>query len=138
VDNKALVRRLLTAVWERGELEQIDDYCAPDIVLDNQPGGLIRGIDAVKGFVASNRDSFPDLQFKVEEIAQDGDLVFVYSTLQGTQRGRFRGQEPTNRKAQVKGMSLWRVSEGKVRQGWGLLDVAGVMEQIGAFPAAES
>jgi steroid delta-isomerase-like uncharacterized protein len=138
MDNKALVKQLLEVVWEHGDLKHIDEHCAQDIVLDNDPGGVLHGVDAVKQFVEMNRAAFPDLKLKIEQIGAEGDLVFVYSTLRGTHHGHFQGVAPTRREAQVKGMSLWRISNGKVQQGWGLIDTAGVMAQVGASPAAQA
>ena len=54
----------------------------------------------------------------------------------GTHRGDFMGVPPTGRPITMKGIDFSRVVHGKIAEHWAQFDAIGVMQQIGALPAA--
>src|SRR5688500_6322882 len=69
MNNEALVRRAIEAIWNRGELGVADDLFAHDYV--NHDGlipDLVRGPEAIKISVAFYRIAFPDFYITVEEL----------------------------------------------------------------------
>jgi predicted ester cyclase len=48
----------------------------------------------------------------------------------GTHRGEFRGLPGIGRKVEFPGMMFWRVSGGKIRECWGLIDTPTLMRQL--------
>ena len=54
-----------------------------------------------------------------------------------TQTGPFLGIAATGRKATVTGMSIQRIVDGKIVEGWDNWDQLGLLVQIGAVPAVE-
>ena len=71
-----------------------------------------------------------------------GDTVVVRLTWEGTHLGEFMGTPPTGKKVSVETIGIDRVVDGKVVEGWGQLDMLGLLTTIGAMvpaaPAAEA
>jgi predicted ester cyclase len=44
--------------------------------------------------------------------------------------GEFRGIKPAGAKVEFSGMVFWRVGGGKIRERWGLVDAATLMQQL--------
>jgi hypothetical protein len=71
VENKALARRILEEVWNKGNLAAIDQLYAPTYV-DHAPANPgVQGRDGVRQLVTMYRRAFPDLQF-TPQMAQSG------------------------------------------------------------------
>ncbi len=54
---------------------------------------------------------------------------------QGTHQGEFHGVPPAGRPVSVAAMEVNRMADGKVAEHWVLLDLLGLMQQVGAIPA---
>ena len=50
----------------------------------------------------------------------------------GTHRGEFFGVPPTGKRASIRVMDFVRYQDGKVAEHWNVVDVAGLMQQLGA------
>ena len=118
-ENKAIFRRYIEEVWNRTNLELVDEIF--DRYLTHQPDGptLERGPEDVKRFVGEFRVAFPDLRISIDDQIAEGDKVMVRATLRGTHQREFRGMAPTGKEIKERGFSLFRFSEeGKVVESW--------------------
>jgi len=118
-ENKAIFRRYIEEVWNRTNLELVDEIF--DRYLAHQPDGptLERGPEDVKRFVGEFRVAFPDLRISIDDQIAEGDKVMVRATLRGTHQREFRGMAPTGKEIEERGFSLFRFSEeGKVVESW--------------------
>jgi len=61
----------------------------------------------------------------------DGDLVATYKTFNGTHQGEFFGVPPTGRHVSMRVMDFVRIRDGKIAEHWNVVDVAGLMQQLG-------
>jgi hypothetical protein len=75
-------------------------------------------------------DAFPDLHVSLDELIEEGDRVFVRSTLTGTHDGEYKGIAPTGRNVAADCAEVFRISEGKIVGYWCLMNVAGLMRQL--------
>ena len=80
--------------------------------------------------------AFPDQQWVTEEQVNDGDKVVSRFTLYGTHQGTFMGIPATGHRIAVKGVVIDRVVGGKWKDSRILLDNLGLLQQLGALPAA--
>ena len=80
------------------------------------------------------RRAFPDHDAQVIHVVGDGDLVATYKTFTGTHEGEFIGVPPTGRKATIRVMDFVRYSDRKIVEHWNVIDVFGLMAQLGALP----
>ncbi len=137
-DNKALARRLIEEMFNRGNLEAADELFAPDYV-NHDPGSpeRIRGPEGIKRYVGVYRTAFPDLQLTIEDQVAEGDKVASRWTGRGTHQGDLMGIAPTGNRATTTGITIDRISGGKVVETWANFDVMGMMQQLGVIPSPE-
>jgi predicted ester cyclase len=132
--NKALVRRFYEEVWARGNVaftQEVfaDDYARHDLRPTTAPPGA-----AGQALIAERfRRAFPDLQWRVDLVLGDGDLVAARWTAAGTHSGGWGDIAPTGRRATFSGVNIFRFGdEGKVVEIWNHRDDFGLREQLGA------
>ena len=66
--------------------------------------------------------AFPDNHAELVDIIAEGDKVVVRTIATGTHLGEFQGIVPTNKKIRIEGISIFRLSEGKIQERWGLIE----------------
>jgi steroid delta-isomerase-like uncharacterized protein len=64
----------------------------------------------------------------------EGDTVVTYKTFTGTHWGEFMGIPATGKRVTVRVMDFIRIRDGKVAEHWNIVDVAGLLAQLGAMP----
>jgi steroid delta-isomerase-like uncharacterized protein len=118
-ENKAVVRRVLEEMFNKGNLDAADELIAPDFI-DHDPAmpEEVRGPEGFKQFAAAYRLGFPDLHVEIEEQVAEGDLVATRWTATGTHDGELMGIAPTGSRVTQPGMDITRVSDGKVAETW--------------------
>ena len=81
------------------------------------------------------RTAFPDMRLTVEQQIAEGDLVVTRWTARGTHRGELFGAAPTNKQVTVQGITISRISSGKVVEDVASYDALGMLRQIGGIQA---
>lgn len=130
--NKAVILRAEAEVWNKGDLAAVDGIYAPDFVCHFVDGIEWRGQDGIKAAVASHRKSFPDWHERVKDMVAESDRVAIRIHSTGTQRGAFNGIPPTGKKISIDEIHIFRLEHGKIVEQWGMPDVHGLLEQLGA------
>ena len=87
-------------------------------------------IQAFKDLTAA----FPDIKVNVHDQLGEGNRVFSYLTVTGTHKGTFNGLAATNKEVKFDAMDIWREKNGKLVENWVVMDMLGMMTQIGAVP----
>ncbi len=131
--NKAVVRRYIEEIGNQGNLAVADEILGPGYVRFTPAGRL--DVAAQKQRIAMIREAFPDLHFTIENLLAESDKVAFHFTLRGTHRGPFQNIAPTGRPVTVTGVDIVRIAGGKIVEHWGVLDVLGLLQQLGAPPA---
>jgi len=126
---KELVSRELLA-WNEGRIEVINEIFAPTYV--NHFTGETPA--ALKQKVAAVRVAFPDVQVAIDDQMVEGDRVVSRWTARGTQEGEFMGAPATHKRMEQTGISIMRVQEVKIVEGWSRADDLGLLQQLGALP----
>ena len=135
-DNKALDRRYAEEVLDQGRLDVIDEICSAGYVghvagfPDNDRAGD-------KHLVGMMRAAFPDLRCTIEDQIAEGDRVVHRLTCTGTHRGELMGVPPSGNRVTVGGININRIEGGRIAESWGVLDLLGLMRQIGGIPAGD-
>ena len=130
VENKALVRRWFDEVWNQGRAASIDEMLTSDAVVHGL-GPSLRGPSEFKPFQAMYRGAFPDIDIQVDDMLAEGDLVAARWSGVGTHRGDGLGFTATSKRAQFKGLTIVRVRDGKIVEGWNSFDQLGMLQQLG-------
>jgi steroid delta-isomerase-like uncharacterized protein len=134
--NKAVVRRFVDEVWNRGNLDVIDEIVAADYV-DHSPGtppGMTQGRAAVRQFAVMFREAFPDVRGEIEELLAEGTYAVVRWTARATHQGEFLGVPASSRQVTVTGTSIYRLVGAQIAEEWTHADMLGLLQQIGAVP----
>jgi predicted ester cyclase len=76
---------------------------------------MARSIRAVK-------TAFPDWHVSIDALVADGEMVVDRFTISATHTGSVNGIAPTGHKIDTLGMHMWRVTNGKLVEGWYLTD----------------
>jgi predicted SnoaL-like aldol condensation-catalyzing enzyme len=118
MDNEALVRRAIEAIWNRGELVVADELFGPDYIKhDGLIPDLVLGPEAIKISVAMYRIAFPDLHISVEEISTDGEIVVTHWTARRDTPHPATGGRMSDQTL-LTGVTLCLVSGGKIVESW--------------------
>lgn len=134
--NKQIARRTFEEIWNRGDLDAVDELIAGDFI-GHSPPDETHGPEGIKQFVSAMRSAFPDLHFTIEDQIAEGDRVATLWKAGGTHQGEFEGVPPTGKQASVQGMTIDRIANGKVVEGWTNWDALGLLQKLGAIPAPE-
>jgi steroid delta-isomerase-like uncharacterized protein len=130
--NKALVRRMNEEVWNKGNLEMMDELFSVDIVRHFLPDGSeTKGLNELRDHVRDHREAFPDWTEEIKLIIAEGDLVATHFTSTGTNKGSFLGNAPTGKQIHISEMSIYRIVDGKIVEQWLLPDLLSLSQQLG-------
>ena len=129
--NEAMMRRFYDEVVNKGNLAEIDERIAQDLIEHNPPPGVLSGPEGMKQSVAMFRAAFPDIHVTIHDVLAEGDKVVVRATASGTHRGELMGIPATGRRIAVDEIHIVRCVDGKVVEHWGVEDSLGMMQQLG-------
>jgi len=130
-DNKIVIRTFIEEVINQGRLERTDEFVIEDFVeLDPFPGQA-PGREGLKAVILQMRSAFPDIHWAVDEMVAEGDKLVTRFTWTGTHQGEFLGVSATGRPVSIKGIVVDTLEGGKMVDSRMLLDVLGMMMQLG-------
>ncbi|MDQ3911127.1 MAG: ester cyclase [Actinomycetota bacterium] len=135
-ENKALVRRELEEIFNEGKLELADELLAPDYTVhDSALAEPVHGIAGFKRLRASYHDASSDVRTTIDDMVAEGDRVVTRWTTRSTHdKGEMMGVPPTGKRIEVTGITLNRISGGKIAEDWTVWDSLGLLRQLGAVP----
>jgi predicted ester cyclase len=127
-----VIRRWCDEGWTKGNVDVADELIHPNFKVHGAGGQVVEpGIEGLKGLIRAWRTGFPDAVQRVDDIFAVGDKVCVRLTWIGTHLGEFMGVPATGKAVSVGTIGIDRVVDGKVVEGWGELDMLGLMTTIG-------
>jgi steroid delta-isomerase-like uncharacterized protein len=109
-----------------------DDY----VDYGHEPPG--RGVQGAKSDYQDIARAFADARFDIDEMFGSDDRVVVRWTLHATHTGPFAGLSPTQRKAAVRGISLYRLRDGKITETRNQADLLALFTQLGTIEQKKS
>ena len=131
--NKAVVRRVFTEILSQGKFEITGQIYASDFVNHDTTQDL--ALDQSQGIDRGWRSAFPDLEMTVEKEIAEGDLVTVLWRGRGTNTGVGNGLNATGKKVDGRGISIFRVVNGQIKEEWTEYSGLLILRQMGLFPA---
>lgn len=118
--NKDIVRRLVTDVFNAGNLDLIDELYAPGLA------------PAAKRWIAPFLASFTDVEMEIKDLIAEGDQVVGRFVCSGTHVGEWRGHPATGRRfRRIDEVYIFRIENGRIVQAWGIEDTLRRLEQLG-------
>ncbi len=134
-NQKNLVNEYIEKVWNRGDGAALDELTTPSFTysLGQQPP---RDRESMKQFLAITRSAFPDWRVEAADIIIEHDTAAVRWFGTATHQGSFHGIRPTGRQVRISGINIYRILGGKIAEEWEQTDSLGLLQQLGALPAA--
>jgi steroid delta-isomerase-like uncharacterized protein len=127
--NKDVARAVFDDILTHGKFERAKDLYAPDFKNHGHTRdvGLAEDQAAARGW----RTFAPDLVMHVDRIVAEGDMVFVLWSARGTNTGEGNGLPATGRHVEGRGMTLWRIENGRIEEEWSEFDQMELLRQLG-------
>lgn len=136
MDHEATMRHLYELI-SAGDIDGFGEHVADEFVEHEETPGFERSKEGVKQMFRMYRAAFPDLRMEAEDVLVSGDKVVVRARATGTHQGEFMGMPATGKSVDVQLIDIIRFGDdGLAHEHWGVLDALGMMQQLGAIPAA--
>jgi steroid delta-isomerase-like uncharacterized protein len=132
--NKQLVQRYFDEVHTARRYELVDELVAPDYKEHNPLPGQRDGRDGMRDRDRTLHESL-DVRFEVEDLIAEGDKVVARWRNRGTHVGEFLGMPATGKSFSIEGINIYRVRDGRLVEGWDVVDVFGQLLQLGLIPS---
>ena len=128
--NKETVRRWIEEVWNTGNADLMDELMDENMLDHNPVPGLPPGRAARAQILAMFHAAF-EVKMHLDLLLADGDYVIDRWTASLTHKGEFMGLPATGKTAQLTGIDISRLADGKITETWHQEDIAGLMQQLG-------
>ena len=129
--NKKLVEQVVD-VLNTGNYDVLNKIVAENYV--QHGAGRPSTRKGLQATYAAYRAAFPDIKWTIEFIGADGDKVFLYSTLTGTQKAPFNGIPATNNVVSINTSDVYQITDGLIVAHWDVFDQFGLLTQLGILP----
>ena len=132
--NLDLAKRWFEELWNKPDLDVADQIVDPGYAPDWISIDAI-GPAQVKHEVKYFRSVFPDLEYRIVDIAPFPDRVWVRYQGSGTQSGVAWGFEPTGKQVEFEGVTILYVNQiGKISDRWGAFCFYDILCDLGLVP----
>jgi steroid delta-isomerase-like uncharacterized protein len=137
-ENKALVSRIAADIWNRGNLEVVNEVMAANARYHgpHMPNGL-GDRENWRQAIAMYRGAFPNSHVKFDELIGSRDTVVGRWKATATHTGQLPGVAPTGKPIAIGGITIYRISDGKIVEAWEQLDMLGMWQQLGVVSLPE-
>ena len=129
--NLNVVQRFYDA-YNNKDAAILNEVIADDYVdYGHEPPG--RGLQGAKSDYQDIARGLADARFDIDEMFGADDRVAVRWNLHATHTGPFAGVSPTQKKVAVRGISLYRLRDGKITETRNLPDLLALFTQLGTI-----
>ena len=126
--NKAVAMRVFNEILNQGHFAVADEIYSPDFVNH----GLHHDASLQEDQAAARAEvkAFPDLRVTVDLVVAEADFVTVMWTFRGTHTAFGYGLPPTGAPVELRGMTIWRVVDGKLHDEWTSFNMLSAFLQV--------
>jgi steroid delta-isomerase-like uncharacterized protein len=129
--NFQIVQRFYDAYNKKDE-SILNEVIADDYVdYGHQPPG--RGVPGAKSDQQEIARAFGDARFDIDDLIGSDDRVVASWTLHATHSGPFAGVSATGKQIAVRGVSLYRLRNGRITETRNLPDLLSMFMQLGVI-----
>jgi len=130
--NKGVALRFLTELHHG--LATFEELYTPDYVHHNDAfyPGLQPGLANFKQALQARAGGISDLSVEIEHLIGEGDKVVARFYLSGVHSGTFQGLPATGKRVRFAATDIYRFEDGKIAEGWALMDFLALVQQVGA------
>jgi len=127
--SKEVARNWFEEVWNKERRDAIAEMLAPDSTL-HEGGEDSRGPEGFYPFFDRMQSTFSNIRITVHDDIAEDDKVCVRWSCRMKHTGSGFGIPPTDKQLQTTGMSIFRVANGKLVEGWQNWDMLGLTQQM--------
>jgi steroid delta-isomerase-like uncharacterized protein len=136
--NKTAVRRLIEYYWNGKSGSHVSELFTPNVTL-HTPDGVLTGLEGAAFLLQAYATAFPDFHMTIDDIMADGNQVVVRWTFAGTHQGPLLNMPATGRRFNVPGgIGIFRLSGGRVEEGFFAWDKFALLQQLGILPGGSA
>jgi predicted ester cyclase len=115
--NKAVAMRVFEEIFNQKKLEVASEIYSPEFV--NHGSHRDVSLQEDQAAARSEIKAFPDIHMTVELAVAQGEFVTVVWRFRGTHTAfGYGGLPPTGARIEVRGITVWRIVDGKIRDEW--------------------
>jgi steroid delta-isomerase-like uncharacterized protein/4-oxalocrotonate tautomerase family enzyme len=134
-EHRKLFTRWFEELWNKKNYNIAYELVDPDFTAHGAGGQDIKqGPNGVIEMVQSWHTAMPDGHMTMDDIITEGDLSTIRMTWRGTHTGMFGTIPASGNKVEVTSIGIDRVINGHITEGWGELNMLGMMQQMGVIP----
>jgi len=130
---EGLVRRYYEEALNLGRFDRLDDLLTAEFVDHEELRGIPPTRDGLKQKYTMLRAGFSDFAFTIEDLFSAEDRVAARVTVRGTHDGEFIGRPATGRSFAVTSVGIFRITDGRIAEHWGVFDQLAMLGQLGAL-----
>jgi steroid delta-isomerase-like uncharacterized protein len=134
--NKAIVRRYIEQVLNEQRHDLAEEFLVENIELHGS--GIAPGLELVKQWFATIATSFPDGYTTIEDMVAEDDRVVARTVFNGTHKAEMQGIPATGKVVNISNITIFRLDNGKIAEGWLVNDNLGMMQQLGIMPGPQA
>ncbi|WP_336514666.1 ester cyclase [Pollutibacter soli] len=139
--NTEVVQTWFQEVWNNKNVSAIDKLMSPDCIphgIPDENRKPIVGVSGFKKFYDGFLQSFPDIQIEIKDLIAEGDMVVTRCEARFTHTGTDfqtsanKKSSPDGRSYTFPGVSITRIKDGKIVEGWNHWDFLQLYMEMGA------
>ena len=135
--HRAIVHRWFEEVWNQGKESTIDELLHPDAVIHGFPEpDSVTGREGYKAGYRKLHAAFSNIHMTVDDVISEGDTVAVRWTASMHHTGDGFGFPPTGEPVRIEGMSIVRLRDGRLIEGWNAYDLTRDIRRLQRVAAA--
>lgn len=130
--NKRVVRDMITAVWQEGNVDALEEFWTDGAVNhSDQSGGV--GLAALRVYhqdFAHWMVGLSELRIEVAQQICEGDRVVTHLISHARHTGTVADIPASGRQVRLVSMRIDRIAAGKIDEHWSVADTAGFIDQL--------
>lgn len=130
--NKDFINVYTEDFWNKHNIDAFDTYFSSDFIVHFAEGDM-NGAQ-YKGICQAYFSAFPDLKITTDDLIAEGNKVMKMWTANSTHKGDFMGIPATGKSVVVKGIEMFLIVDGKIKELWASMDNLGMLQQLGVIP----
>lgn len=132
--NKELLARFIEQVWNKENLDAVDEYLAPLYTIHHDPGypwdGQTLDVARFKARLKQSRAIARDQVFKIEDVIGESNKVVAAWTWTGTHLGDLPGIPASGKSITMSGLTAYYFDRARLTGHWQVADRLGIYQQL--------
>lgn len=136
-DEKAIQSSIdnITKAWNSNDKEMMASNMTSNFIRTENGTTIAKNPKEYAGFMDVYHGAFPDFTVKIDKAVINGNKAYLNWTCTGKNTGNFMENEPTNKKIETHGFSVWTFdADGKAAREDAFYDNLVVFNQLGITP----